>query len=93
MAEERKIRFIREEPWIAMTLRQYYFKLLPRELHAWFWDWVQDVGTVMRSRSTMVNMVATATYYILLSVALELFPTLKTFTIVKKVTGLLGGRP
>jgi hypothetical protein len=64
LAERRKLRFIREEPWIARTLREIRVtRLVPSDLRDWFWDWVEDVGTVMRSREMMVSFVASMGYY------------------------------
>lgn len=63
MSEERRIRFIREEPWIAMALRQLYLGVLPADLHKWLWDWVQDVGAAARSREAMVGFAVTLLYH------------------------------
>jgi hypothetical protein len=66
LSEEKKLRFIREEPWIAQTLRTFRpLKIVPEDLHDWFWDWVQDVGAAMRSREMMVGFVASMGYYAL----------------------------
>jgi hypothetical protein len=65
-AERRKLRFIREDPWIARTLREIRLtRLVPSDLRDWFWDWVEDVGTVMRSREMMVSFVASMGYYVI----------------------------
>jgi hypothetical protein len=62
--ERRKLRFIREDPWIARTLREIRLtRLVPSDLRDWFWDWVEDVGTVMRSREMMVSFIASMGYY------------------------------
>lgn len=90
MEERRKIRFIREEPIIAMTLRQYYFGVLPKDLHDWFWDWVQDVGAAMRSREYMVGMVASVAYYVLFILAIKLLKIEEVGGIFKYVLEGLG---
>jgi hypothetical protein len=71
MAEEAKgrarLRFIREEPWIARTLRTIKpLRIVPDELHDWLFDWVEDVGAVMRSREMMVGIAASIGYYAIL---------------------------
>jgi hypothetical protein len=64
LAERRKLRFIREEPWIARTLREIRLtRLVPSDLRDWFWDWVEDVGAAMRSREMMVSFAASMGYY------------------------------
>ena len=65
MSEERKkIRFIREEPWIAQTLRTFRpIGIIPEEIHTWVFDWLEDIGATMRSREMMVGFLASMGYY------------------------------
>jgi hypothetical protein len=83
-----KLRFIRDEPWIARTLRTFRpLNVIPEDLHEWFWDWVEDVGTVMRSREMMVTTVASMAYYAILMSALSMLEVfgVKSVKIVKKL--------
>jgi len=74
---ERKLRFIKEEPWIAQILRQLRFiGVVPEDLRNWFWDWVEDVGRVVRSREYMVSCIASGIYYVGISLIVALFPIL-----------------
>jgi hypothetical protein len=86
--EKKKLRFIREEPWIAQTLRTFRpLKIVPEDLHDWFWDWVQDVGAVMRSREMMVGFVASIGYYALALGLMNLFSRLGFTGLFKRLLG------
>jgi hypothetical protein len=68
-----KLRFIREEPWIARTLRTIRpLGIVPKDIHDWFWDWVEDVGAALRSREAMVSFAVSMGYYALVRSALML---------------------
>jgi len=83
MPEEEKLRFIREEPWIARTLRKFRpLRVVPKEIHDWLFDWAEDVGRVMRSREMMVSFVASMGYY---AIAVGLISLLESIGLVPKV--------
>jgi len=92
MAELRKIRFISEEPKLAQALRRLQkevkIQVLPPEWLDWGIDWVEDVGTVMRSRSYMAGTVAMYLSYALISVPFTMFPKLGEFRLLSKVLGV-----
>lgn len=92
-----KLRFVKEDPWIAKTLRQYRpAKVLPADLHEWFWDWIEDVGTMMRSREMMVSYVASLIYSLLelgiLGALTTLFPDTIISKLIERKAFLLRGR-
>jgi hypothetical protein len=91
MAERAKrLRFINEEPWIAKTARQIKLvKLMPQDLHDWFWSWVEDVGAIMRSRDLMAHYAATLIYRVIE----ELIASLVSETFSKRVSGDFIKRP
>lgn len=91
MSEIRKIRFIREEPVFAQSFRQFYLKILPQEIHEWAWDWVEDVGRVMRSREMMVSFVASGLYYVALVALLSIFPGFERTIAGRFVRMFVGG--
>ena len=61
---DKRIRFIREEPVFAQSFRGIYFGLVSKELHDWFWDWVEDIGRTLRSREYMLSVVTGAIYMV-----------------------------
>jgi len=82
------VRFIRDEPWIARTLRNFRpLDIIPKDIHDWFWDWVEDVGAAMRSREMMVSFVASAGYYAIAMGMLTVLESLgvKPVKLVKKI--------
>jgi len=85
---ERK-RFISPEPKLARLLRQREPRILPRELWDWGVDWVEDVGSVMRSRGYMVSTVAFYAGLGLSSFFLRLLPDV---TLLDKFLKRLGFR-
>jgi len=89
MSEEsraRKLRFIREEPWVARTLRGIRIGVAPKELHTWLWDWVEDVGRAMRSREMMVGFAASMGYYAIL---MALLSVVERLGVAPRLTRLL----
>lgn len=86
-----KLRFISPEPKLAKVLRSRKPIVMAEETYDWFVSWVEDVGTVMRSREYMVSTVA---YYI--SYGLLLFITslplirglINRFPIFKRTLGV-----
>jgi hypothetical protein len=87
--EKKRTRFIREEPWIAQTLRTVkLLKFVPEELRDWFWDWVQDVEAMARSREMMVSFVVTMLYSIAAAKLLELLGVAEVFKAVRRALGL-----
>jgi len=67
MSEERKkLRFIREEPWISRVLRTFRpLRIIPDEIHNWAFDWLEDIGSVMRNREMMAGFLASMGYYLI----------------------------
>jgi len=94
LAEERRIRFISEYPWLGEALVRRRPVLLPKTLYLWAATWVRDVGAVMRSREMMVGMAATATYYALIMGLIRLFPAIAKGPIARRLLeGLIGRVP
>lgn len=48
--ENEKIRFLDPNPRLAMILREQGPIILPKKVWKWSVDWVQDIGTIIRSR-------------------------------------------
>ncbi len=91
MAEKKeRLKFIREEPWIARTLRTIRpLRIIPEDLHNWLFDWIEDIGLVMRSREMMVSFLASLGYYVVL---LSLLSTMEATGVapglIKRVKGI-----
>ena len=63
MAErEERLRFISPEPKLAQALRrlekEIKIEMLPPEYRDYVISWIEDVGTIMRSRSYMAGSLA-----------------------------------
>ena len=86
MAERPRI--ISPEPRLAKFLRTRRAVLVPSELYDWTLDWVEDVGSVMRSRENIVYSLASAASYGLLITASKLFPMTTKLGIVSEALGL-----
>jgi hypothetical protein len=87
MAERKKLRFIREEPWIARTFRTFRpVGIVPEDLHNWLWDWVEDVGAAMRSREMMVSFMASIGYY---AIGISLLSVLENLGLVPSIARLI----
>lgn len=82
MEERGKLRFLREEPVLALVLRKIDFKILPASLRTWALDWVEDVGRVMRSREMMVGTVASLAYYFIALGLISVFSREKAFRLL-----------
>lgn len=66
--EKSALRFLSTEPRLAIALAQREKILLPKEFYEYIISWMEDVGTVMRSREFLVSSVsAYASNRILLS--------------------------
>ena len=84
---EKKLRFIREEPWIARTFRTFRpVGIVPEDLHNWLWDWVEDVGAAMRSREMMVSFIASTGYY---AIGISLLSVLENLGLVPSIARLI----
>jgi hypothetical protein len=87
MAENKKLRFIREEPWIARTFRTFRpVGIVPEDLHDWLWDWVEDVGAAMRSREMMVSFIVSMGYY---AISIGLLSLLESLGLAPSITRLI----
>lgn len=91
MAERERIRFIKEEPVLARTLRAYYFGLMPKEIHEWAFDWWEDIGSIMRSRDFMAYTASQLMLFIGLD-SLSRLLGVKAGTVLAKVFEGLGIR-
>ena len=58
LLDKKTIRFVSPEPKIANSLQNVDLRILPEELRNYLISWIQEVGTVMRSRDFMVSSVA-----------------------------------
>ena len=81
------LRFIREEPILANTLRKIDLKILPTDIREWALKWVEDVGRAMRSREMMVGFVASALYYVGLICLVSFIPALRREVAEKTLIG------
>jgi hypothetical protein len=81
------LRFIREEPVLANTLRKIDFKILPTDIREWGLKWVEDVGRTMRSREMMVGFVASSLYYVVLMCLVSFIPALRREVAEKTLIG------
>lgn len=88
MAERKKIRFIHEEPWVAQRLRERRPFIIPQEYYDWGIDWVEDVGTIMRTRSYMAGTVASYISYGAMLLLFSLLPGMRRFEFLSKVLGV-----
>ena len=75
MSSVQQFRIISDKPRLAMVLREFDLGILPKDVREWAISWVEDVGTLVRSRDMMVGFAASLTYYI---VAFTLMSMLKT---------------
>jgi hypothetical protein len=81
------LRFIREEPVLANTLRKIDLKILPTDIREWGLKWVEDVGRTMRSREMMVGFVASSLYYVVLMCLVSFIPALRREVVEKTLIG------
>lgn len=80
LAEVGKV--ISPEPKLAQILHKRDPLILPEETYHWIVDWIEDVGSVMRSREYKVSFMANALTYFTLS---RMF---KPFPMISEVLGL-----
>jgi|GEM_PF-7103382 len=88
MSEQQRIRFISEKPILAQTFRQLYLGILPKDLHKWAFDWAEDLGTIVRSRSFMAYTIVQLSLFLGLGKAIRLAET--QGTILSKIFQTLG---
>ena len=82
MAErEERLRFISPEPKLAQALRrlekEIKIEMLPPEYRDYVISWIEDIGSIMRSRSYMAGIVAMYLSMALISAPFVAFPELK----------------
>ena len=92
MAErEERLRFISPEPKLAQALRrleeEIKIKVLPPEYRDYVISWIEDIGSIMRSRSYMAGTVAMYLSMALVTAPFVVVPELKR---LKFVAGVLG---
>ena len=88
MAERPKLRLLREEPVVALRLRERRPAIIPEDLYDWAIDWVSDIGKIMRSRSYMAGSLALYISYGLVTLPFAVMPELKRFNLVARVLGV-----
>ena len=93
MAEEvKKIRVLSPEPELAKFLRrleeEIRIKVLPPEYRDYVISWIEDVGSIMRSRSYLAGTVALYISYGLVTLPFAVMPELKRFNFVARVLGV-----
>jgi len=64
--EEVGFRLISPEPRLAARLRERKPLIVPETIYDWAVGWVEDVGTIMRSRATIASVIASGIYYVIL---------------------------
>jgi len=72
----REIRFINPRPWVAERLKQRKPILVSETFYQWCLSWVEDVGTVLRSRDMMVFTIASAIQYVGIMVIISFLESL-----------------
>jgi len=81
-------RFISPEPRLAKLLRKREPRVLPKETWEWAVDWVEDVGSVMRSRGYMVSFIASVAGYALIILISEMFPITRRLGVISQALGI-----
>lgn len=88
MAERPKFRLLREEPVVALRLRERRPTIIPEDLYNWAIDWVSDIGKIMRSRSYMAGTLAHFVSIALISTPFVAFPELKRLKFLARTLGV-----
>lgn len=94
MAErEERLRFISPEPKLAQALRrlekEIKIEMLPPEYRDYVISWIEDIGSIMRSRSYMAGTVAMYLSMAVITLPFTLMPELtRRFTFVSKILGV-----
>lgn len=57
-----RVRFINEEPTLALFLSSRKPIILPKLIYDWAVGWVYDIGTTLRSRDMMVSFLVSNLY-------------------------------
>ena len=71
---QEKIRFLSPEPKLAIILAEREPKILPEDVYAYLIEWIQDVGSTMRTREYMVSMLSAYTSLLGASALLRILP-------------------
>jgi hypothetical protein len=83
-----RVEFISPEPRLAKLLRSRRPLVVPEVIHKFALDWVEDVGTVMRSREYKVGFVASAAGYGLVLLLASVFPAARRLGVVSQALGI-----
>lgn len=83
-----ELKFISPSPKLALALSKRERTLLPKPLYDYLVDWVEEVGTLMRTKEYMVGFVASAASTGVLLVAAKYLPITRRLGIISEALGI-----